>query len=149
MGRQIAYDFAKKGATVVAVARREERLAELAAQVEANGLPGTILPYVGDVSARETNDGMMDFAIEKCGKLDILVNNAGIMDGFKPIGNISDERWDKVFAVNVKGPMHAMRKAVQVMLGQETKSNMKMGPIRYSCSSEPQIPHQRSLTLTP
>lgn len=149
MGHQIAYDFAKKGATVVAVARREERLAELAAQVEANGLPGTILPYVGDVSTRETNDGMMDFAIEKCGKLDILVNNAGIMDGFKPIGNISDERWDKVFAVNVKGPMHAMRKAVQVMLGQETKGNMKMGPIRYSCSSEPQIPHQRSLTLTP
>lgn len=43
MGRQIAYDFAKEGATVVAVARREERLAELAAQVEANGLPGTIL----------------------------------------------------------------------------------------------------------
>lgn len=148
MGRRIAYDFAKEGATVVAVARREERLAELAAQVEANGLPGTILPYVGDVSARETNDGMIDFAVEKCGKLDILVNNAGIMDGFKPIGNISDERRDKVFAVNVKDPMYAMRKAVQVMLGQETKGDMKMGSIRYSCRSEPQISHQRSLTLT-
>ena len=124
MGRQIAYDFAKEGATVVAVARREERLAELAAQVEADGLPGTILPYVGDVSARETNEGMIDFAVEKCGKLDILVNNAGIMDGFEPIGDISDERWDKVFAVNVKGPMYAMRKAVQVMLGQESKGNI-------------------------
>ena len=56
MGRQIAYDFAREGATVVAVARREERLAELAAQVEADGLPGKILPYVGDVSARETHD---------------------------------------------------------------------------------------------
>lgn len=124
MGRQIAYDFAKEGATVVAVARREERLAELASQVEADGLPGKILPYVGDVSARETNDGMIDFAVEKCGKLDILVNNAGIMDGFEPIGDISDERWDKVFAVNVKGPMYAMRKAIQVMLGQETKGNI-------------------------
>ena len=89
-----------------------------------------------------------DFAVEKCGKLDILVNNAGIMNGLKPVGNISDERWDKVFAVNVKGPMYAMRKAVQVMLGQETKGNMKMEPIRYSCRSEPQIPHQWSLTLT-
>lgn len=137
MGRQIAYDFAKEGATVVAVARREERLAGLAAQVEANGPPGTISPYVGDVSARETNDGMIDFAVEKCGKLDILVNNAGIMDGFKPISNISDERWNKVFAVNVKGPIYSMRKPVQVMLGQETKGNMKMGPIRYSCRSEP------------
>lgn len=124
MGRQIAYDFAKEGATVVAVARRQERLAELAAQVEADGLPGKILPFVGDVSSRETNDAMIDFAVEQTGKLDVLVNNAGIMDGFEPIGDISDERWEKVFAVNVNGPMYAMRKAVQVMLGQESRGSI-------------------------
>lgn len=124
MGRQIAYDFAKEGATVVAVARRQERLAELAAQVEADGLPGKILPFVGDVSSRETNDAMIDFAVEQTGKLDVLVNNAGIMDGFEPIGDISDERWEKVFAVNVNGPMYATRKAVQVMLGQESRGNI-------------------------
>ena len=124
MGRQIAYDFAKEGATVVAVARRQERLAELAAQVEADGLPGKILPFVGDVSSRETNDAMIDFAVEQTGKLGVLVNNAGIMDGFEPIGDISDERWEKVFAVNVNGPMYAMRKAVQVMLGQESRGNI-------------------------
>ena len=124
MGRQIAYDFAKEGATVVAVARRQERLAELAAQIEADGLPGKILPFVGDVSSRETNDAMIDFAVEQTGKLDVLVNNAGIMDGFEPIGDISDERWEKVFAVNVNGPMYAMRKAVQVMLGQESRGNI-------------------------
>lgn len=124
MGRQIAYDFAKEGATVVAVARRQERLAELAAQAEADGLPGKILPFVGDVSSRETNDAMIDFAVKQTGKLDVLVNNAGIMDGFEPIGDISDERWEKVFAVNVNGPMYAMRKAVQVMLGQESRGNI-------------------------
>lgn len=124
MGRQIAYDFAKEGATVVAVARRQERLAELATQVEADGLPGKILPFVGDVSSRETNDAMIDFAVEQTGKLDVLVNNAGIMDGFEPIGDVSDERWEKVFAVNVNGPMYAMRKAVQVMLGQESRGNI-------------------------
>lgn len=124
MGRQIAYDFAKEGATVVAVARRQERLAELADQVETDGLPGKILPFVGDVSSRETNDAMIDFAVEQTGKLDVLVNNAGIMDGFEPIGDISDERWEKVFAVNVNGPMYATRKAVQVMLGQESRGNI-------------------------
>ena len=124
MGRQIAYDFAKEGATVVAVARRAERLEELAGQVESDGLPGKVLPYVGDVCNREVNEGMIDFAVEKCGKLDVLVNNAGIMDGFEAIGDISDERWDQVFAVNVKGPMFAMRKAVQVMLGQKTRGNI-------------------------
>lgn len=124
MGRQIAYDFAKEGATVVAVARRQERLAELADQVEADGLPGKILTFVGDISSRETNDAMIDFAVEQTGKLDVLVNNAGIMDGFEPIGDISDERWEKVFAVNVNGPMYAMRKAVRVMLGQESRGNI-------------------------
>ena len=124
MGRQMAYDFASEGATVIAVARRKERLEELAAQVEADGLPGKILAYPGDVSSKETNEGMIDFAVEQCGKLDVLVNNAGIMDGFEPIGNISDERWSKVFAINVTGPMYAMRKAVQVMLGQETRGNI-------------------------
>ena len=124
MGRQIAYDFAKEGATVVAVARRAERLEELAGQVESDGLPGKVLPYVGDVCSREVNEGMIDFAVEKCGKLDVLVNNAGIMDGFEAIGDISDERWEKVFAVNVNGPMYAMRKAVQVMLGQESRGNI-------------------------
>lgn len=124
MGRQIAYDFAKEGATVVAVARRAERLQELADQAVADGLAGKILPYAGDISAKETNEGMIDYAVEQNGKLDILVNNAGIMDGFEPIADIADERWDKVFAVNVKGPMYAMRKAVQVMLGQETGGNI-------------------------
>ena len=61
MGRQIAYDFAKEGATVVAVARREERLAKLAAQVEANGLPGTILharmaPLFGQRQAKSARE---------------------------------------------------------------------------------------------
>jgi len=124
MGRQIAYDFAKEGATVVAVARRKERLEELSSQAEKDGLSGKILPYAGDISAQETNEGMIDFAVERCGKLDVLVNNAGIMDGFEPVASISNERWDRIFAVNVKGPMYAMRKAVQVMLAQESRGNI-------------------------
>ena len=115
---------AKGGARVVGMARRGARLEELAGQIESDGLPGKVLPYVGDVCSREVNEGMIDFAVEKCGKLDVLVNNAGIMDGFEAIGDISDERWDQVFAVNVKGPMFAMRKAVQVMLGQKTRGNI-------------------------
>lgn len=124
MGRQIAYDFAKEGATVVAVAAGRSASPSSPPRSRPDGLPGKILPFVGDVSSRETNDAMIDFAVEQTGKLDVLVNNAGIMDGFEPIGDISDERWEKVFAVNVNGPMYAMRKAVQVMLGQESRGNI-------------------------
>lgn len=122
MGRKIALDFAKEGATVIAVARRLERLEEIAK--EAEGFAGKILPYQGDISLEEVNNGMIDYAVKKCGKLDVLVNNAGIMDEFTPIGELTDELFNKVMAVNLNGPIYAMRKAVQVMLEQETKGNI-------------------------
>lgn len=122
IGQSIALEFAKEGATVIAVARRKERLDALAE--EANGLAGKILPFVGDVSSKETAEGMIDFAVEQGGKLDVVVNNAGIMDEFKPIGEVSDELWDKVMAVNLHGPAMIMRKAVQTMLEQETGGNI-------------------------
>ena len=50
---------------------------------------------------------MIDKAIAAYGTLDILVNNAGIMDNFVPAGEVTDELWEKVFAVNVTGPMRA------------------------------------------
>ena len=122
MGRKIALDFAKEGATVIAVARRLGRLEEIAK--EAEGFAGKILPYQGDISLEEVNNGMIDYAVKECGKLDVLVNNAGIMDEFTPIGELTDELFNKVMAVNLNGPIYAMRKAVQVMLEQETKGNI-------------------------
>lgn len=122
MGRKIALDFAKEGATVIAVARRLERLEEIAK--EAESFAGKILPYQGDISLEEVNNGMIDYAVKECGKLDVLVNNAGIMDEFTPIGELTDELFNKVMAVNLNGPIYAMRKAVQVMLEQETKGNI-------------------------
>lgn len=122
MGRKIALDFAKEGATVIAVARRLERLEKIAK--EAESFAGKILPYQGDISLEEVNNGMIDYAVKECGKLDVLVNNAGIMDEFTPIGELTDELYNKVMAVNLNGPIYAMRKAVQVMLEQETKGNI-------------------------
>lgn len=122
MGRAIALDFAKEGATVIAVARRKERLDELA--VEADSMNGKILAFPGDISSQEVNEKMIDFAVETCGKLDILVNNAGIMDEFKPIGEVSNDLWERIMKVNLEGPMYAMRKAVEVMCKQEGGGNI-------------------------
>lgn len=122
MGWDIALKFASEGATVIAVARRKERLEQL--EKQAKGLPGKILPYPGDISSKEVNEGMIEFAVQNCGKLDVLVNNAGIMDEFKPITEVSDEYWDKIMQVNLVGPMYAMRKAVEVMSEQEKGGNI-------------------------
>lgn len=122
MGRDMVRLFVKEGANVVAVARREERLKELAEELK--DAPGRIELYVGDVSKREVNEGMIDFAVEKFGKLDVLVNNAGIMDGMEPIGAVTDEKYENIMAVNVYGPMCAMRKAVNAFLAQESAGSI-------------------------
>ncbi|MCD7859525.1 MAG: SDR family oxidoreductase [Firmicutes bacterium] len=116
MGKAIVELFAREGASVVAVARRQSRLEELAASLA--DAPGRVLPYVGDVSKKETNEGMIDYAVAQFGRLDILVNNAGVMDDMSPIGDVTDERFDQVMKINTYGPMYAMRKAVQVFLQQ-------------------------------
>ena len=50
----------------------------------------------------------------------MLVNNAGIMDDMSPIGDVEDERYERVMKTNVYGPMCAMRKAVDVFTKQES-----------------------------
>lgn len=116
MGRDIAYLYAKEGATVYAVARREEKLIELAE--EAKDLAGKIIPLPADLMSQEKSEMMIETVYKEEGRLDILVNNAGIMDDFSPIGDVSDEMFDRVFALNVNAPFYAMRKAVNIFLKQ-------------------------------
>lgn len=122
MGKSIVELFVREGAKVVAVARRKERLDELVASLE--GEPGCALAFVGDVSSQESIEAAIDFAVEQFGRLDVLVNNAGVMDDMSPIGDIENERIEKVFSVNVYGPMYAMRKAVQVFKAQGGGGNI-------------------------
>lgn len=114
MGKDIAYLFAKEGATVYAVARRLERLEELAKSAE--GLAGKIIPVAADLMSEEATENMVMNAFNQSGRLDILVNNAGIMDDFSPIGEVRNEMIEKVFALNVYSLMYSMRKAVEIFL---------------------------------
>lgn len=116
MGKCIVERFVREGACVVAVARRGERLEELAASLA--GAPGRVIPFAGDISLQEVNEGAIARAAEAFGRLDVLVNNAGIMDDMSPIGDFTNEKMQQLYAVNVFGPMFAMRRAVQVFLEQ-------------------------------
>lgn len=122
MGKAIVELFVKEGASVIAVARRKERLEDLAKSLENEA--GKVIIYAGDVSKRTDCEGMIDLAVESFGKLDILINNAGVMDDMAPIAEVSDEKFNQVMDVNVYGPMAAMRKAVQVFLEQGNGGNI-------------------------
>ncbi len=118
MGKEIVTLFAKEGASVVAVARRKERLEALAEELKNE--EGKVAIYPGDISSKEVNEGMIDFAVSSFGRLDILVNNAGIMDDMAGVADFSDEKLEQVFSVNVYGPFYATRKAVNTFKEQKS-----------------------------
>ncbi len=122
MGKAIVELFVKEGASVVAVARRKERLEALAEALA--GEAGKIAIYAGDVSKKEDCEGMIDFAVETFGRLDVLVNNAGVMDNMAAAANFLDEKYESVMAINVYGPLAAIRKAVNVFVAQGNGGNI-------------------------
>jgi NAD(P)-dependent dehydrogenase (short-subunit alcohol dehydrogenase family) len=71
-----------------------------------------------DISDRASAEGLVDLAVTTYGRIDILVNNAGVMDYMAGVGEVTDDIWRKVMAINVDGPMFTMRRAVPVMIEQ-------------------------------
>jgi NAD(P)-dependent dehydrogenase (short-subunit alcohol dehydrogenase family) len=111
IGREIAYQYVKEGANVLAVARRADRLSQLVE--DTNDFTGKLVTFSADLVIKDNIDKMIDEAISKFGKLDILVNNVGIMDDMSAVGDASEEMYDKVMNLNVKTIFLSMRKAVK------------------------------------
>ncbi|MED3764675.1 SDR family oxidoreductase [Ureibacillus sp. FSL K6-8385] len=128
MGKAIAELYAKEGAKVVLADYNLEGAKAVSEGIVKNG--GTSIAVKADVSKLEDVENMIQTAVDEFGTLDILVNNAGIMDGFEPVGEITDEKWDRIFDVNLKGVMRAMRKAVNYWL-----ENNKQGIIINTIST--------------
>lgn len=122
MGKAIVELFASEGANVIAMARRKDRLDELAESLKDKS--GRVVPFAGDVSREEDMEQAIEMAVKEFGRLDVLVNNAGVMDDMSPIGDVENEKIGKIFSVNVFGPMYSMRKAVQVFLEQGEGGNI-------------------------
>lgn len=117
MGKAIAVLFAKEGAKVIVSDLNEEGAKATVAEIEANG--GIATAIASNVAKEEDVQKMIDSAITEYGTLDILVNNAGIMDNFVPAGDVTDELWERVFAINTTGPMRAIRKALPIFTQKE------------------------------
>lgn len=118
----IAKLYAQAGAKVLIADYNLAGAEEVSDYITANG--GTATAMQIDVSQLADTEKMIDEAVITYGRIDILVNNAGIMDGFEPVGEITDEKWDHIFDVNTKGVMRAMRKAINYWLERDQAGNI-------------------------
>ena len=116
MGKAIAEGYAAEGAKVVVSDLNLEGAQAVAAGIIANG--GEAFAIQTNVANDDDLKALFDETVSKYGKLDILVNNAGIMDGMEPVNEITDDRWDLVFAVNTTSVMKSMRLATNLFLEQ-------------------------------
>lgn len=102
LGREMALAFADHGADVVIASRKLDACAKVAAEVESRGRRA--LPYACHVGKWNELDGLVEAAYATFGKVDILVNNAGLSPLYPSLDAITEELFDKVVALNLKGP---------------------------------------------
>lgn len=136
LGRGIALAFAKEGAKVVICGRNDERLKQVAQEIEEVGAEA--LAVKTDISSSQEVKQMFTAILARFGTLDILVNNAGIFrsdeadvqdrknhldllttpvprHSLQITRNMTDENWKKMFEVNVHGLFYCTREALNIM----------------------------------
>ncbi len=102
LGRSMALGFAERGADIVIASRSQDSCDAAAAEVEALGREA--LAYACHVGHWNELEGLANAAYERFGHVDVLVNNAGMSPLYPSLDQVSEELFDKIVGVNLKGP---------------------------------------------
>jgi NADP-dependent 3-hydroxy acid dehydrogenase YdfG len=109
IGQATALRLAAEGHHLVIGARREDRLAEIASDIEAAG--GSAGTRRLDVTDRADVAAFADAAVREHGRIDVIVNNAGVMP-LSRLDSLLVEEWDRMIDVNVRGLLHGIAAAL-------------------------------------
>jgi 3-oxoacyl-[acyl-carrier protein] reductase len=113
IGLETARQLLGEGASVLLVARGEQRLAEAAEEL-GGADSGEVAQLALDVTGEEAGERMLAEASERFGALDVLVNNAGTAQ-WRDLDDVPDEDWLLQFELSVMAPLRAMRAAAPAM----------------------------------
>ncbi|OZE26750.1 oxidoreductase [Rhodococcus sp. 05-2254-5] len=116
IGRATAEAFAAAGADVAVSDTTEKALQETAELVEAHGRRVHIA--ICDVTDSKSVEDAVKSAVDALGPIDIGLNNAGIEQPPKPLAEISDEEWDRLIAVDLRGVFVSMKHEILAMTGR-------------------------------
>ncbi len=128
-GRATALLFAREGAKVLAVDHRLESAGETADLVKKEG--GTCVPFAADVTKEATLKAAVDEAMKLWGRIDVLHNNVGVSlagGDANPL-EITEEAFDRVNAINLRGTIMACKHALPIMRRQQSGSIINISSI--------------------
>lgn len=131
-GKAVAVTFAREGATVVALDIRREAAEETCAVITSEG--GTAVAMAGDVSSAADVRRIFADTVARFGRVDILHNNVGLL-ATEGIADLSEETWDRMMAVNLKGIFLTCREVLPLMAAQGRGAIVNVSSvagIRYS-----------------
>ena len=109
IGHATARALASQGATVALVARRQDRIEALVAEIEATG--GTALAIGADITERAHAEAAVATTVERLGRLDILINNAGVMI-LGPAVDSDVDQWEQMIDINQKALLYVTKAAL-------------------------------------
>lgn len=116
IGCAIARTFSGAGARVVVADLDFSSAALVAGEIESNG--GDALAVKVNIAESDSVGALFDATLGKYGKVDILVNNAG-WDKIEPFMDSTEDTWDKVIAINLKGTIICCKAALAIMISQK------------------------------
>ena len=116
IGRATALAFAREGASVVVAGHAREQIEETTHLIEQAG--GRALAVTCDVTRAEDVKAALDRTVEAFGRLDFAFNNAGVEQPVMPLAEITEDEWDRLMDVNLRGVFLCMRHEVPLMLRQ-------------------------------
>jgi len=114
IGAATARLFAQARAAVVLASRNAEDLARLEEEIKASG--GEAMAVVTDVADAASVQALVQRAVATYGRLDLAVNNAGVAGGNRPLVEVTEETFDRVIAINLKGVFLGMKYEIPAMV---------------------------------
>jgi len=127
IGAGIAVVLGRKGANVVVADQHIERAREVVEEIVSSG--SRALPLEADVTRKAAIEEMVATTIKNFGGVDILVNNAGIQAPPALAKDISEEQWDRVLSVNLKGVFLCCQAVIPAMMAKGKGRIINIGSI--------------------
>jgi NAD(P)-dependent dehydrogenase (short-subunit alcohol dehydrogenase family) len=140
LGRQIVLGFAAHGASVVVASRKHEGCEEVAAEARARHHVDA-WAVGANVSHWDQCDELVEQAYRQAGRVDVLVNNAGLSPLYPSLSEISEALYDKVLAVNLKGPFRLSTLIGERMVGAGSGAIINISSVEAASPSPGALPY--------